>query len=139
MSYNHPIATASRNGDVGALKTLITNKNINDTYNGKWTALLISVHRRHFECAKFLIARRADLELGLDFGDEIMSNLHYAAENGDVDMIRLLLANGAMKNNEWIKSPLRAVIDKTQQYMRSFGTISLKQAISTRNIQKHKN
>jgi uncharacterized protein len=99
---------AARKGDVTALKSFL-DKGV--PVDAKWryemTALLMACMRGNTDAAKLLIERGADVNVKDSFYGS--TALGAAAEKGDIELVRLLLAKGAKDRDSIVKA---AVFEK---------------------------
>ncbi|CAK9032968.1 Ankyrin-1 (ANK-1) (Ankyrin-R) (Erythrocyte ankyrin) [Durusdinium trenchii] len=89
-----PLYIASSNGHSGIVEKLLEEKaDANKTPGHETTPLSVSVQNRHPEVAELLLAKRVEVNKGAK--KEGWTPLHFAIKGGDLDMVRLLVANGA--------------------------------------------
>ena len=97
LSGETPLMTAARMGSVDVMKLLLAhgaNVNAKET-RGAQTALMWAVAEKHAEAARVMIEHGADIHARSKRG---FTPLLFAAQQGDVDSARILLAAGADVN-----------------------------------------
>lgn len=90
-----PLDIAARAGDVARIRALAAagaDLNAPDAGGTRWTPLLHAVHRNQRQAVRVLIEAGADVNRASPSG---LSPLEMAAGNGQVDIVRQLLAAGA--------------------------------------------
>lgn len=99
-----PLMIASEEGNRRIVELLISKgANVNGRGDADYTPLMSAVRSRHADIARILLAHRAKPDLGNCFGDTALA---FAANEGDIGMVRLLLENGADINGGKGDTPL---------------------------------
>jgi uncharacterized protein len=97
LSGETALMTCARTGNVNAVKSLIArgaNVNAHETQHGQ-TALMWAVAQEHLEAARALVEHGADVHARSEGG---FTPLLFAAQQGDLEMVKMLLAAGADGN-----------------------------------------
>jgi uncharacterized protein len=90
-----PLLFAARDGDLGAVKILITaGANLDATTGIGETALMLAAHNDHTELALFLLDKGADPNI-VEAGH---TALHFAVARKNIDLVKALLAHKADVN-----------------------------------------
>lgn len=105
------IVEAAKNGDLHTVKTILAKdpSKLNATDDSKYTALHWACMRAHWDVAKFLIEKGADLNVaGGDGGTQI----NWAVHHDNVEIIKLMVEKGAKLNirNQWGMTELHTAI-----------------------------
>ena len=95
ISLAAPIHDAARKGDVAAITAALDAGADVNASEGGGTALYFAVKRGHLAAAKLLIERGAKVNVGSKYWGYLLT---IAAANARVDLMTLLLANGANPN-----------------------------------------
>ena len=96
-----PLTLAAWKGNLSLVKILvaagarINYLNPEDRFSGSNTALYTAVNNGHFDIVKYLIDKKADVNLACNDGN---LPLHEAALRAQLDMVKLLLKHGADVN-----------------------------------------
>ncbi|MDH5604671.1 MAG: ankyrin repeat domain-containing protein, partial [Cyclobacteriaceae bacterium] len=106
-----PIVEAAKNGDLQTVKMILAKDptKLNSTDKSKYTALHWACIRAHWDVAKFLIEKGADLNVvGGDGGTQI----NWAVHHDNVEIIKLMIEKGAKLNirNQWGMTELHTAI-----------------------------
>ncbi len=96
MALAAPIHDAARKGDVAAITAALDAGADINLSEGGGTALYFAVKRGHLAAAKLLIERGAKVNVGSRYWGYLLT---IATANARVDLITLLLANGANPNS----------------------------------------
>jgi serine/threonine-protein phosphatase 6 regulatory ankyrin repeat subunit B len=97
LSGETPLMQAARRGNVAIVRALLSAKadpNAKETHYGH-TALMAAISQRHAPVVEELLRGGAQVDLGARSG---FTPLMYAAQQGDVDITRILLGAGANVN-----------------------------------------
>ena len=111
VANNKTIVEAAKNGDLKTVKTILEldPSMLNAKNQNGYTALHWACMRAHWDTAKYLIEKGADLNVvGGDGGTQI----NWAVHHDNVEIIKLLVENGAKLNiqNKWGMSELHTAI-----------------------------
>jgi hypothetical protein len=106
-----PIVEAAKNGDFQSVKKILENdpSKLDVKNEGGYTALHWACMRAHWDVAKYLIEKGADLNVvGGDGGTQI----NWAVHHDNVDIIKILVDKGAKLNirNKWGMTELHTAI-----------------------------
>ena len=96
MSLAAPIHDAAKTGDVAAITAALDAGADINVSEGGGTALYFAVKRGHLAAAKLLIERGANVNVGSNYWGYLLT---IASVKARVDLITLLLANGANPNS----------------------------------------
>lgn len=92
----NPLIYALGNKHFETVKVFLNYVDIDKTYFGR-TLLLIASRNKDFRAVEFLISQKADVNVRDLLGQ---TALDYAIENKDLEMIKLLIANGASNKDD---------------------------------------
>ncbi len=111
MAAAEPIVEAAKTGDFQALKDILENNpsKIHAKDEDGYTALHWAAIRAHWDIAKYLIEKGADLNVvGGDGGTQI----NWAVHHDNVDIVKILIDKGARLNirNQWGMTELHTAI-----------------------------
>jgi ankyrin repeat protein len=109
LSGETPLMEAARRGNLGTVRALLSagaNPNAQDAGGGQ-NALMWAISERHTEVIKELLRRGADVHAGSKTG---FTALMFAAQQGDVDIVRVLVGAGAKPNDPQTKTSLTPLI-----------------------------
>jgi len=106
-----PIVEAAKNGDLQTVKTILAQdpSKLNATDESNFTALHWVCMRAHWDVARFLIDKGADLNVvGGDGGTQI----NWAVHHDNVEIIKMMVEKGAKLNirNQWGMTELHTAI-----------------------------
>jgi hypothetical protein len=106
-----PVVEAAKKGDLQTVKTILAQdpSKLNATDESNYTALHWACMRAHWDVAKFLIDKGADLNVvGGDGGTQI----NWAVHHDNVEIIKLMVEKGAKLNirNQWGMTELHTAI-----------------------------
>ncbi len=105
------IAEAAKNGDLQTVKTILAQDphKLNATDESKYTALHWACMRAHWDVARYLIEKGADLNVvGGDGGTQI----NWAVHHDNLEIVELMITKGAKLNiqNKWGMTELHTAI-----------------------------
>lgn len=105
------IVEAAKNGDLQTVKTILAKdpSKLNATDDSKYTALHWACMRAHWEVAKYLIEKGADLNVA---GGDEGTQINWAVHHDNVEIIKLMVEKGAKLNirNQWGMTELHTAI-----------------------------
>jgi ankyrin repeat protein len=111
IASGEPVVEAAKNGDFQTVKSILAKdpSKLNATDRSNYTSLHWACMRAHWDVAKYLIEKGADLNVvGGDGGTQI----NWAVHHDKVDFIKLMVEKGAKLNhrNQWGMTELHTAI-----------------------------
>jgi len=111
MASDETIVEAAKNGDLQTVKTILAKdpSKLNATDESKYTALHWACMRAHWDVAKYLIERGANLNVA---GGDEGTQINWAVHHDNVEIIKLMVEKGAKLNirNQWGMTELHTAI-----------------------------
>ncbi len=111
ISSAETIVEAAKNGDLQTVKTILAKdpSKLNATDESKYTALHWACMRAHWDVAKYLIEKGADLNVA---GGDEGTQINWAVHHDNVEIIKLMVEKGAKLNirNQWGMTELHTAI-----------------------------